>query len=67
MAYLPEICIGQKYLIDGNIFILFDIRATNIDSPNEFVIACRFKAGDGEFFEENIKRVIDNHEFELID
>ena len=66
MSYLPEVCIGQWYDVEGKEFVLFDIRATNVDSPTDFIIACRFKATDGEFFEENIKRVIGNVDFKLI-
>lgn len=66
MTYLPEVCRGQEYLVDGKVFVLFDIRATNIDSQADFIIACRFRAKDGSFFEENIKNVIGNVDFELI-
>lgn len=64
-GYLPEVSIGQKYRIDGEEYVLFDIRATNVDSSTDFIIACRFKS-NSNFFEENIKNVIGNPEFELI-
>ena len=65
-GYLPEVCIGDKYEIDGEVYVLFDIRATNVDSPNDFIIACRFKS-EKNFFEERIQNVIGNPEFKLID
>jgi len=64
--YLPEVCIGQKYMVDEKIYILFDIRATNVDSPTDFTISCRFKAGDGSFFEERIQKVISDPEIKLV-
>lgn len=65
MNYLPEVCIGQFYLIEGERYVLFDIRATNIDSPHDYIIACRFKS-ERNFFEENIKNVIGNADYKLI-
>lgn len=65
MGYLPEVCIGDKYEIDGEKYVLFDIRATNVYSPTYFIIACRFKS-ENNFFEERIQNVIGNPEYKLI-
>lgn len=65
MSYLPEVRIGQKYNIEGEVFELFDIRATNVSSSTSYVISCRFKS-EKNFFEERLKVVIEDPVFELV-
>jgi hypothetical protein len=63
--YLPEVRVGQKYNIEGEIFELFDIRATNVTSSKDYIIACRFRS-ENNFFEERLQVVIEDPVFELI-
>lgn len=65
MAYLPEVSKGQRYLIEGEVYRITSVRATNVCGPNDFIISVSF-SGSNARFEERIQNVIDNPDFELL-
>lgn len=65
MSYLPEIKKGQKYRVEGVEYIVYEIKATNVLSSIDFIIAVTFYSKDYTF-QENIQNVIGNPEYELL-
>lgn len=68
--YLPEILVGQKYKVnlgDGAVeeMKVIQIRAANITSSTEFIIAVTF-SNDAQTFDENITNVIGSRDYELV-
>jgi hypothetical protein len=60
----PEIFIGHLFNIDGEIYELYDMRVTAVESPDDFITSAFFRSKDPKsknpFFEEAIKRMIGN-------
>ncbi len=64
--YYKEIFKGQFYKINGE---LYDFRVTNVRSSTNFLTTAFFRSqnpkSSNPFFEEQIKRIIGNSEFEI--
>ncbi len=60
---------GQEYevTLDGGVkvFTVKYVRVTNVDAPDDFIVQVGFENETG-FFEENVKRVIGNPDFNLL-
>ena len=65
MPYLPEVRSGQSYKIDGEIYMIIGIRATNIITSEDYIIAVTFRSGT-KTFDEKLENVIGNDEFKLM-
>lgn len=64
MPYLPEVQTGQQYNIDGELFKITHIRATNVLAQKDYIIAVTFK-NDNKVFDTNIENVIDNDVYQI--
>ena len=65
MSYLNEVYKGQIYEVDGEQYEIIEIRATNVTSKYDFIIAVTFK-NDRTAFDTRIEKVISNPVFKLI-
>ncbi|MBV7268390.1 hypothetical protein [Winogradskyella luteola] len=65
MAYLNEVFKGQTYTIDGEEFKITEIRATNVVSSSDYVIAVTFQ-NENKTFDTNIEKVIKGDDYKLI-
>lgn len=63
--YLHEISKGQTYLIDGELFKITSIRATNVISSKDYIIAVTFE-NSKEGFDITIDKVINNERYKLV-
>ncbi len=67
--YYHEIFTGQLYKIDGELYELYEFRITNVRSSTNFITTAFFRSRNPKsanpFFEEQIKRIINNPEFKI--
>lgn len=65
MSYLNEVFKGQIYNVDGEEFEVTEIRATNVISSSDYLIAVTFK-NEHTSFDTHIEKVIAGEHYELI-